>query len=316
MVVLKIFPSLTKPPQTQVLSCPNLAWYFPRRTCEQNRILWKVIKTIILKKSKRRGIRVRKLSVFTKRLQIITSFAVYVQRNLNIIEDQHIQFHCALDCRTKSFWSFHEVGKGDMRVPKPHRTFVYVCVLLYHSTATEFAQASTEDVENTKCSTFVQRDNSTVEPHSGRHTVSSLPEASVLAHAATFPGACALLLDPRTKNWNAYVKENQAIRLWHCTSHGYQRKLHWAWLNPASDVTMGNWELDKGSLSRQYSQLQWHLGLPISSHMIKELFGLQSKSWETSTEGGKKVLKKALSITEQSHLQGLKFKEHIYFASP
>lgn len=86
-----------------------------------------------------------------------------------------------------------------MRVPKPQRTCV--CVLIYHSTATEFTQGSTEDVENkTKCPTFVQRDNSTAEPHSGRHTVSSLPEASVLAHAATFPGAFALLLDPRTKN--------------------------------------------------------------------------------------------------------------------
>lgn len=58
------------------------------------------------------------------------SFAVYVQCNLNIIEDQHIQFNRALDCRTKSFWSFHEVGKGDMRVREPHRTFVYVCVLI------------------------------------------------------------------------------------------------------------------------------------------------------------------------------------------
>lgn len=145
MVVLKEFPSLTKPPQPQILSCPNSAWYFPRRTCEQSRILQKSIKTIILKKSCI-GIRVSKLSVLTKRLQVIKCFAVCTQHNLNIIEDQHIWFNSALDCRTKPFWSFHRVGKGDMRVPKPQRTCV--CVLIYHLTATKFTQGSTEDVEN------------------------------------------------------------------------------------------------------------------------------------------------------------------------
>lgn len=139
------------------------------------------------------------MSALTKRLQVIKYFAVYAQHNLNIIEDKHIWFNCALDCRTKSFCSCHREGKGDMRVPKPQRT----CICAYLSLNCHRICSCIHrgyGKHDTKCPTSVQRDNSTAAPHSGGHTVSSLPEASVLAHAATFPGAFALLLDPRTKN--------------------------------------------------------------------------------------------------------------------
>lgn len=141
MIVLKIFPVLTKAPQSQVLSYPNLVWYFPRRTCEQSRILQKTIKIIILKKSCI-GIRVSKLSVLTKRLQVIKCFAVYAQHNLNIIEVLHAWFNSALDGKTKFFSLSMEWGRETWECLY-HRECV--CVLIYHS---EFAQASTEDVEN------------------------------------------------------------------------------------------------------------------------------------------------------------------------
>lgn len=74
-------------------------------------------------------------------------------------------------------------------------------MFIYHSTATEFAQASTEDVENmTQNAQLLSKGTIQQLNHTVEDIVSSLPEASVLAHAATFPGAFALLLDPRTKN--------------------------------------------------------------------------------------------------------------------
>lgn len=47
---------------------------------------------------------------------------------------------------------------------------------------------------------FCLKELEAAEAHGGRNVASSLPEASVLAHAATFPDASALLLDPRTRN--------------------------------------------------------------------------------------------------------------------
>lgn len=145
--------------------------------------------------------------------------------------------------------------------------YMLISLLICHRICSSIHRGSGK--HDMKCPTSAQRDNSTTEPHGGRDVVSSLPVASVLAHAATFPGASALLPDPRTRNWNACVKEKQAVRPRYYTSQGDQRKPHFIWPTPGGDVKTGNRELNNGSLSRQYSELHWQLGLPTGIQMIK-----------------------------------------------
>jgi len=120
------FPPHKKTPNP---SCPNSASCFPSRTCEWSRSLQKSTKTIILKKSYT-GVRARKTSVSSKRLQVIKTHT-FCSTHFECSWGPTFGLTLHWNAQLRPFSLSTEQGREMLRVPKPQRMCVYARVLTH-----------------------------------------------------------------------------------------------------------------------------------------------------------------------------------------